>query len=72
MSKILIPFFIMPMSILQEINISYNLNKKILKPLNAIKIKFLLNKDSINSQLIPADFFRKNKFRTNWPYTGII
>ncbi len=69
MTKFLIPFFICPISILQELSISFNINRKNAK--TNFHIPALLDPDSINSQLIPSDYFHSHKFNENWPYTGM-
>jgi hypothetical protein len=70
LNKILLPFFISPISLLQEINIAFQYHKKISKVYANTHIALTLAKDSINSQLIETDYFKKNKFRGDWPYNG--
>ena len=70
LTKMYIPFWLEPISLLQEINIAFHHNKKLSK----IQGKSLLNSlimlsdESINNQLIPADVLKKSKFRSDWPF----
>ena len=68
--RILIPFFLNPLSVLNEINISSQISSN--KSTKIPSIKLLLNNESINEQLIPNEYFHKTKFRNNWPFTGIV
>ncbi len=67
LTRLYIPFFLQPLSILQELNIAFHHNKKLTRaqtrsPLNAL----LLNEDAINAQLIPVDVLKKSKFKQEW------
>lgn len=68
--KLFIPFFLQPISILQELNIAFHHNKKLNKNQGKLLLNSLimLTEDSINAQLIPPDVLKKNKFKSNWPY----
>lgn len=67
--KVLLPFFVSPISLLHELNISLHLQKKKIKKIP--RIHLLNTSDSVNEQLIGSDFFNTTKFKQNWLYTGI-
>lgn len=70
LNKISLPFFLLPISLLQEINVTLQYHKKINKNSPPTHIFLTLMRESINTQLIEAEYFKKNKFRNDWPYNG--
>ena len=67
-TKYYIPFLLQPLSILQELNIAFHHNKKLNKISNKVLTSPQFNENCINTQLIPADILKKNKFRSDWPF----
>ena len=68
LTKIYIPFFLQPLSVLQELNIAFHHNKKLAKPSRRPLNALLLNDDAVNAQLVPTDIFKKHKFKSDWPF----
>ena len=70
LTRLYIPFFLQPISLLQELNIAFHHNKKLNKNQNKLLVNSLimLTEESINHQLIPADIMKKNKFKNDWPF----
>lgn len=67
--KVLIPFFVSPISLITELNISLHYKKKESK--KSPHIRLINSTDSINEQLIPNEFFFSTKFKQDWIYTGM-
>jgi hypothetical protein len=67
-TRLVTPFYLSPLGILQELNISFHYNKKLNKNAPKISISTVLNRDSINAQLIPSDALKRYRFKLDWPF----
>jgi hypothetical protein len=67
-TRLVTPFYLAPLAILQELNISFHYNKKMNKNSTKITICTVLNRESINAQLIPQDALKRYKFKLDWPF----